>query len=388
MRTSTLLRALSGLILILLLQTTLPTVIYSQATKKIVVEDLTASWCGLCPEGLVTMERVQNNFANIIPVSMHISDPMALPENEELSDVYSGGGVNLFLLDRYKFNDLQFVQFSFEYDLIAEKIQERLQMTAPVDVSVENLHFNPQNRQLTVTVRADFYSSINNKNLRFNLWVVEDNVQKVGNNGYHQANFFVGYQNHVYANAGNPIKDFVHRHVLRAIVGETWGTDNSLPASISKNSSHTYTYNFTLDEEWDMSEIYLIPLVQAWDEDYHFREIVNADEIRLQTALDFATSTEEKTLTTPLKVYPNPALNGTAVRIEFALAQTAETKVSVLDIFGKTLTLLSNERTAAGMQTLHWNGCDQQGNTVPKGVYLIRIQTEDGRENIQKVSVF
>jgi len=301
MRKSIHLWALCGILLTFF--STTPLITYSQATKKIIVEDLTASWCGLCPEGLVTMERVQNDFNNIIPVSMHISDPMALPESEELADVYSGGGVNLFLLDRHKFNDLQFVQFSFEYDLIAEKLKERAQMTTPVGVSIENLHFNAQNRQLTVTVRADFYSSINNKKLRFNLWLVEDKVQQAGNNGYHQANFFVGYSDHVYANAGNPIKDFEHRHVLRSIVGGTWGTANSLPAQVAKNSSYTYTYNFTLNENWDMEELSLIPMVQQWDSDYHQRDILNSDEIHLQTALDFATGINEFAATTQLKVF-------------------------------------------------------------------------------------
>ena len=73
----------------------------AQTNRKIILEDITAAWCGLCPEGLATSNQITNNFANVIPIAIHIADPMEIPETATIGDIYTGSGVNAFLLDRY-----------------------------------------------------------------------------------------------------------------------------------------------------------------------------------------------------------------------------------------------------------------------------------------------
>ncbi len=218
----------------------------AQINRKIILEDITAAWCGLCPEGLATSNQITNNFANVIPIAIHIADPMEIPETATIGDIYTGSGVNAFLLDRYLFPDLQFVPFTFEYEPLALKIAERLAMPASVAIDIQNVSYDTLSRTLQATVKAQFINSVENYNdLRFNFFLVEDSVISTAS-GYAQVNFFHAVPGYFYSGAGNPMYNFPHRHVLRAALGGTWGTENSLPApnSIAIADTFIHTPNY------------------------------------------------------------------------------------------------------------------------------------------------
>ncbi|MFK7907262.1 MAG: Omp28-related outer membrane protein [Chitinophagales bacterium] len=362
---------------------------YAQVTKKVVLEDLTASWCGLCPEGKLTYDSIMTNFDNVIGVGVHINDPMSNDITDALSEEYSGGGVNVFLLDRYLFEDRNFAQFSFQYEPLAEKLQERLDMTAPVSVSFEDLHFDEESRELTATVRADFHQDIIDKDIRFNLLLTEDSIMR-NEGGYTQSSYFNDYDGHAYQGAGNPIHNFVHRSVLRQSLGGMWGAENSLPAVIEAGSSHQFNFSTVLPIGWNKEQIYLVGLVQTYGVERSEQAILNAEDIRLKTFMEqqiFSTSIEEDNALNQLfRIYPNPILSA-PLQIVFDLARTSPIRLQVFDIHGRLIHVLRSETMNQGLHTVRWNLQNAKGQKVIAGTYVLVLEDDRGNRQIQKVAI-
>lgn len=382
----------------------------AQTSRKIILEDITGAWCGLCPEGFATSEQINNNFLGVIPVGIHIADPMEISETAMLGDIYTGSGVNAFLLDRYLFPDLQFVPFTFEYLPLSEKIAERLATPASVAIGFQNISYDTLSRTLHATVKARFTTSVANyNNLRFNLWLLEDSVVSSAS-GYAQVNYFDAVPGYFYSGAGNPMYNFPHRHVLRAALGGAWGTENSLPTSpslIAINDSFTYTYTYVLPQSWNLDRVSLVGMVQNYDSlNYHLNEILNAENISLTDALTApplpndttivvidttvvdtttiiidTTATNIGQLMQPqlVKVFPNPASD--VLKISYHLPQTGEFSLAIYDLMGKKLHLLQQETKVAGNYAFLW-----QNVPLPSGIYLVGLEL-NGRRVYNKLFI-
>jgi flagellar hook capping protein FlgD len=72
-----------------------------------------------------------------------------------------------------------------------------------------------------------------------------------------------------------------------------------------------------------------------------------------------------------ITAYPNPMRDES--RVEFDLPERAEVRVSVLDLAGRQVRLLADERFDAGPHAVPWDGRDGAGIRVPAGVYSLKI---------------
>ncbi len=78
-----------------------------------------------------------------------------------------------------------------------------------------------------------------------------------------------------------------------------------------------------------------------------------------------------------LHAYPNPFNPG--VTLQFELANPTIVNGAVFDILGRSLVTLCNKiRLQAGQHNFYWHGRDASGNSVPAGIYFIRLQTDWG----------
>ncbi len=81
--------------------------------------------------------------------------------------------------------------------------------------------------------------------------------------------------------------------------------------------------------------------------------------------------------------YPNPFNPETT--IPYRLAIDTQVDLRVYDILGKPVTTLVNgEKQSAGHYAVKWNGTNTTGNSMPSGVYFIRMQAE-GKSFTHKV---
>jgi hypothetical protein len=75
-------------------------------------------------------------------------------------------------------------------------------------------------------------------------------------------------------------------------------------------------------------------------------------------------------------VEPNPF--ATSTRIAFSLPRRQNTKLSVIDVTGRTVRVLLDGDAPAGTRDVRWDGRDNDGRNVASGVYMVRLETADG----------
>ena len=82
-----------------------------------------------------------------------------------------------------------------------------------------------------------------------------------------------------------------------------------------------------------------------------------------------------------LQVLPNPASVNTQIRYE--VAEAGPVLVEVLDLEGKQIATLWSGTQAAGEQQVPWR--HSSTSDLSAGVYLVRVQTADGSQQVQKI---
>jgi len=75
-------------------------------------------------------------------------------------------------------------------------------------------------------------------------------------------------------------------------------------------------------------------------------------------------------------VEPNPFASST--RVAFSLPRRGATRLSVVDVTGRTVRVLLEDEAPAGAHDVTWDGRDASGRPVASGVYLLRLESEDG----------
>ncbi|MFH1679070.1 MAG: sialidase family protein [Candidatus Eisenbacteria bacterium] len=85
-----------------------------------------------------------------------------------------------------------------------------------------------------------------------------------------------------------------------------------------------------------------------------------------------------------MRIGPNPCAAGTS--LELLGGAPGRAVVRVFDIRGRLVATLTDDRTAPGARTLHWDGCDRTGERVATGVDLVRAE-RGGERSSARVSV-
>jgi len=73
--------------------------------------------------------------------------------------------------------------------------------------------------------------------------------------------------------------------------------------------------------------------------------------------------------------YPNPFNSVTQIRYE--LPKESNVQLTVYNILGQKVAILTNERQARGLKIMTWEGKDDKGREVASGIYFYRIEVGD-----------
>lgn len=74
-----------------------------------------------------------------------------------------------------------------------------------------------------------------------------------------------------------------------------------------------------------------------------------------------------------LTASPNPFVSGAS--ISFEISESALTSLCIYDLTGREVNRLVNSEFSAGTHIVEWNGFNQAGETVSKGLYICRIES-------------
>lgn len=249
--------------------------------KKVILSNHTGTWCSFCPDGYVRLEEALALYGNLIGLSIHSGDVMAIPDGEALDFYFIGYPSGM--IDIYKFPGEPTIGVS--RDFWNMRVGQRLGQNVPAYVSLVDVGYEPASRTVSATVQAEFFGPAV-ADFRVNLWVVEDGVTGSGS-GYDQWNYYDTDPTHPYYGAGNPIIGFVHDRTLRAMIGGTWGTAGIIPPTVEDGDVYTHGYSIVLPAEYDETRIKLIGLVSRYDvANPENRAILNAAEQSLWGIFD------------------------------------------------------------------------------------------------------
>jgi len=226
--------------------------------------------------------------------------------------------------------------------------------TAPIKLNATDITWQPGLQEISFNVGVSFSDSASlSPNCRLSCMLVEDSIYD--------------YQ---YDNGLPGIDSAWHRFVLRKVFGGTWGEAGIIPATVLPGQTIQHTFSGSLPAGLNLTNLYLMPMVQNYSSDWRQREILQASRFRIPKP---AISTNfTKLESSGIKIIPNPS-EGNAILETISPASSVE----VISTTGKVVfqseieNQMSNRRFYLEPKT-----------KLNPGMYLIKIKIQEGR-NIQ-----
>ena len=299
------------------------------ATKKVLLEEYTGSWCGWCPDATTKTQSILTN-TNIIAVSHHDADSMQNANSNVLITDYTTSFPSA-TIDQYQFSASNTITHErTEWNTFSS---QRLLVPSPVSVSISTPTYNIISRQIDATVSTNFLAELKG-DYRINLYIKENNVygpiMDSTNNGWNQLSYMQNipsspyYGFGIYYDASHYLlraNEYKHQYVVNEMLDGAYGSVIPAP-STSPTSVYTKAYTTTLplpvnnEFRYNEDNIYLVAVVSEYNADTKKREILNVTETKLNANSELQVGINEfKNKTQNAILYPNPANNAFTVYV-------------------------------------------------------------------------
>ena len=326
------------------------------ANKLVVGEEATGTWCGWCPRGSVALNWMDNDYEGYWQgIAVHNGDMMANADYDNgMASVINGYPSGI--VDRGA--DIDPADFE-EYFLQRIVIEPNGIITNGAELVGNTLKVN-----LTV----NFQNTVTG-NYKLACVLVEDSVTGVGSS-YYQANNYSGgsagslidVDGTDWANKPSSVPDseMIYRHVARGIAPTFLG-ENLSSTSYSIGDEETLCFEFTLNPNWDQSQIHIVGLLLD-----NSNMIDNASSTTINSAInegytECLTSVIGSELNGPdqINIYPNPATES----IFISNIKEEKINLTIYDIQGRIVL----EETIYENQSINIK-------SLEKGVYQIKLE--------------
>ena len=334
--------------------------------KMVVGEEATGTWCPWCVRGTVFMDFMETKYAQYwAGIAVHNADPMVVTDYDAAMGALIGGYPSS-LVDRGSDIDPSAMEAPFLSRLII----------APTAIITNGAVWNATNRQLEVSVSADFQSAATSA-YKLAVVLTEDDLSGTTSE-WAQANAYAGGSNGVMGGfellpSPVPAAQMVYDHVARVIAPSFNGFANSFPATVNAGETHTVNYATILPASWDETKIHIIGLLIAPD-----GTIDNAGKATITEAVangyvdgtDLGiTENELSQIDATLQVYPNPANDFAIISLNLSSESTAT--VRILDLSGKEITARAYG-SISGSSTIQLNT-----STFVPGMYIVELTLDN-----------
>ena len=355
--------------------------------RKAVLEEYTTSVCQFCPDGAVVVEQVLAQNPNVIGIGVHSCFGTDAMTNTEASTICSTLGNNSAptgMVDRIVYPGESSAAFS--RTLWQSRANARAAQGAPVGLTITGSYV-PGASTASVTVSSSFVDFPLPGNLSLSLAVVEDSVVgpsgspnglgQYPNNGWNQVNAYNTQAGHPYFGAGNPIPNYVHRHVLRDILPSTWGDQTVIPNTIALNTPYSRIFTVAIPTTWDYEQLSVVAMVNYAGPGIENYQILNAEQVKLSqltTGLaDIASNVNG------IELAPNPTADLSTIK--FNLVRNANVNLTVMDVTGKVV-----QENNLGTLTKGRQQAIVDASALENGFYFVNLRV--GEELItRKISV-
>jgi hypothetical protein len=331
------------------------------ATKRVLIEEATGTWCGWCVRGIVMMEDLHKTYPSTTAlVAVHNGDDMVEKPYDAGMKVkgYPSGWV-----DRQK-TETDPSDFKTAY-------AARVKYVPAIDVFIDKVAYNAATREISFQVNATTVAAFNGS-YRFNATITEMQVHGTTTK-YDQHNYYAGGGSGKmggFESKPDPIKaaDMYYDFVGRALLGDWAGTANSIPATNASGVTISYTYKKIIPLTT------LAPIVPVWNIKNLsiIGFVINSTTGLVENASEtvninsIITGIDNNELTNNVAVYPNPS-NG-LITIENPTAA----EVSIYNMAGSEVTKVDRNANHIDL------------SAYPEGMYFVRF-TNQNETTVKKV---
>ncbi len=306
----------------------------SWATKTVLLEQYTGTWCQYCPP--------PNALTNTLD-----ADPLVVVAKHHNADEFSNAGsTDYWAQYNANFSPMAVVEQSeagtyvanANYDQWMAEVELRKTGVSPVALEID-AQMNSWTRDLTVDLSATFTYGLSGEFV-LNAYIVEDNVPGP------QSNAPAGY---------------IHQQVVRQVLGGAAGTSGVIPATTVSGVPYTHTYTFNVPAEWNADNVRIVATVsQRQGATLHAVNAMSSGMVTVGIA-------ERADRSSDLSVYPNPSPND--LWITFAGEQGPAT-VRLLTADGREM---MNRKLVLGNSAVRIDGFE----ALAAGAYTLRVLRGD-----------
>ena len=244
-------------------------------TKKVLIEEFTGAWCGYCPDGAHRLENIiDSNDGNVIGVSLHNGDQMAVGHTDYLGSIYQNTGFPSGMVDRLSINDVVSINRGW-WEGVA---MDQLTKVASCGLAIKS---DVSGSKANIEVRVGFNAYMTGS-YKLSVYLIEEKVSGEGY-GYDQSNFYDTDPNSPFYQLGNPIVGYEHNHTLRAILSEQSGDsiDSSYLISGGEFSS-SYSVDISSYDYDNLSVVAFITLIGSTFTEHEVMNVQSCDINSLQ----------------------------------------------------------------------------------------------------------
>lgn len=215
----------------------IPVTVYGKTfPRRVVMEELTGTWCGWCVRGYVALQEMAEKYPDsFIGLAYHTDDEMSDIENaQEIIDILDNplptGAVN---------RNTQTI-FNCEPETLEDYIQE-LKNLALADIRGEVTVLDADTTAVKVNTYTEFAADATQP------FAIAYVVLENGVGPYVQANNFSGadYEFYGYEKQGRHVV-LVYNDVVRSVYGGAAGVEGSVPSEIHQGQTYEYQYELPL----------------------------------------------------------------------------------------------------------------------------------------------
>ena len=244
-------------------------------TKKVLIEEFTGAWCGYCPDGAQRLENIiDSNDGNVIGVSLHNGDQMAVGHTDYLGSIYQNTGFPSGMVDRLSINDVVSINRGW-WEGVA---MDQLKKVASCGLAIKS---DVSGSKANIEVRVGFNAYMTGS-YKLSVYLIEEKVSGEGY-GYDQSNFYDTDPNSPFYQLGNPIVGYEHNHTLRAILSDQSGDSINSSYLISGGEfTSSYSVDISSYDDDNLSVVAFITLIGSTFTEHEVMNVQSCDINSLQ----------------------------------------------------------------------------------------------------------
>ncbi|MDE6207135.1 MAG: hypothetical protein K2M55_04955 [Muribaculaceae bacterium] len=217
--------------------------------KQVVIEEMTGTWCGYCPAGIVTMEAIREDFPNggLIPVCVHVDDEMTATSWVNVAAM-ANGVPSAYLNRQMEVYPGDYSEVLAGYEALkAIPALGKVELTAePAEGATNKIHV-----KATTSFLFDMADASDRYRLSFAL--TRDNVGP-----YKQTNYYAGQNVSVGGWEKKPSSVETTYNDVALTLTTFAGIAGSIPASVTGGTEYTYERDLQISSTVSINDVHAI----------------------------------------------------------------------------------------------------------------------------------